>query len=113
MIYLAAPYTHHDPAVVMERMSIFCKVDGYLCKNGYITVSPLSKHWMKDHTDIPLTWEFWKTYSEELMKRCSALYIITAPGWEESVGVLGEIELAEEMGLEIKYLDYLEIIEKG
>jgi hypothetical protein len=105
MIYLAAPYTHPDPKVVEERMATFCQVDASLCRQGLITVSPLSKHWMKDHVDIPLTWDFWKNYSEKLLEKCDALYVIMMPGWKESEGVLGEIDLAKKMSKEIKYLD--------
>lgn len=106
MIYLAAPYTHPDSQVIIKRMVQFSVVDAHLCKEGLITVSPLSKHWLAIHTDIPLTWEFWKTYSEKLMERCDALYVITLDGWKESEGVQREIELAEKMSLEIKYLDF-------
>jgi len=106
MIYLAAPYTHPDPEIVNWRMENFCRVDAQLCLQGLITVSPLSKHFLKDHTDIPLTWEFWKTYSEKLMEKCDALYVIIMPGWDVSEGVLAEIELAKKMSKEIKYLDY-------
>lgn len=105
MIYLAAPYTDPDPDVVTQRMAHFCVVDAHLCKQGLITVSPLSKHWLKYHTNIPLTWEFWKTYSEKLLEKCDAMYVIMLPGWKESEGVQGEISLAKKMSLEIKYLD--------
>jgi hypothetical protein len=106
LIYLAAPYTDPNPDVCEQRMAQFCIVDAHLCKQGLITVSPLSKHWMKYHTNIPLTWDFWKTYSEKLMEKCDALYVIMLDGWDVSEGVLAEIELAKKMSLEIKYLDY-------
>jgi hypothetical protein len=106
LIYLAAPYTDPNPDVCEQRMAQFCIVDAHLCKQGLITVSPLSKHWIKYHTNIPLTWDFWKTYSEKLMEKCDALYVIMLDGWDVSEGVLAEIELAKKMSLEIKYLDY-------
>lgn len=110
MVYLAAPYTHADSEIVAWRMEQFCIVDAALCHKGLITVSPLSKHFLKDHADIPLTWDFWKTYSIQLMKKCDALYVIMMPGWEESEGVQAEIELAKKMSKEIKYLDYLDFL---
>jgi hypothetical protein len=106
LIYLAAPYTDPNPDVCEQRMAQFCIVDAHLCKQGLITVSPLSKHWIKYHTNIPLTWDFWKTYSEKLMEKCDALYVIMLDSWDVSEGVLAEIELAKKMSLEIKYLDY-------
>ena len=113
MIYLAAPYTHADPDIVAQRMAQFCIVDAHLCKQGLITVSPLSKHLMKYHTNIPLTWEFWKTYSEKLMEKCDALYVIMLDGWDTSEGVQAEIQLAKKMLLEIKYLDYQDFFRKA
>jgi nucleoside 2-deoxyribosyltransferase len=110
MIYLAAPYTSYDPEIVDMRIAQFCRVDAKLCQQGLITVSPLSKHFIKDHATIPLTWEFWKTYSEKLMEKCDALYVIMLDGWDVSEGVLAEIELAKKMSLEIKYLDYRDFL---
>jgi len=110
MIYLAAPYTSNDPEIVDMRMAQFCHVDAKLCHQGLITVSPLSKHFIKDHAAIPLTWEFWKTYSEKLMEKCDAVYVIMLYGWDVSEGVLAEIELAKKMSLEIKYLDFRDFL---
>ena len=105
MIYLAAPYSHEDSDVVARRMAYFCIVDAKLCKQGLITVSPLSKHLIKTYTDIPLTWDFWKSYSEKLMEKCDSLYVITLSGWEDSIGVQAEIQMAKERSMEIVYLD--------
>lgn len=110
MIYLAAPYNHPDSDFVTQRMALFCIIDAKLCKQGLLTVSPLSKHWMKYYTSIPLTWDFWKNYSEQLMSKCDALYVIMMEGWEQSVGVQAEIELATKLGIEIKYLKVSDFI---
>lgn len=113
MIYLAAPYTHPDSDVVTQRMALFSIIDAKLAKQGLFTVSPLSKHFIKMYTDIPLTWDFWKEYSEKLMEKCDALYVIMLDGWEESEGVQGEIEMAKKMSKEIKYLDVKDFFKKA
>lgn len=104
MIYLAAPYTHSDPQVVEERMKLFCIADARLCKMGHVTVSPLSKHWLGQYSNIPLSWDFWKSYSETLMNSCTELVVITLDGWETSTGVQAEIKLALERNLPISYV---------
>ena len=113
MIYLAAPYTHSERDVVEQRIAMFATIDAKLCADGLYTVSPLSKHWIKNYTFIPLTWSFWQDYSKKLMEKCDALYVIMLPGWEESEGVQGEIELAKKMSLEIKYLDIKDFYQKA
>jgi hypothetical protein len=113
MIYLAAPYTHPDASVVEQRIAMFATIDAKLCADGLFTVSPLSKHWIRNYTFIPLTWSFWKDYSKKLMEKCDALYVIMLDGWETSEGVQAEIELAKQLSLEIKYLDYQDFFIKA
>lgn len=105
MVYLAAPYSHTDNDVVTHRIAMFAIIDAKLALQGVFTVSPLSKHFSKQFTNVPLTWEFWQHYAKKLMEKCDALYVIMLDGWETSEGVQAEIKLAKKMSLEIKYLD--------
>lgn len=105
LAYLAAPYTHADPTVVEQRIATFCRVDAALSKRGIHTVSPLLKHLVRQHSDLPGDWAYWKDYSKLLLSRCDKMYVITLPGWEESPGVQAEIQLCEEFNLPIEYLD--------
>ena len=103
MIYLAAPYTDENPDVVSQRMAKFCIADSILLKEGKVTVSPLSKHFITLYANIPLRWEDWAEYSEILMKQCTELYVLKFDGWEESEGVAGEIVLANKYNIPVKY----------
>lgn len=113
MIYLASPYSHNDPVIVALRMQQFAVADAALCMKGFVTVSPLSKHWLSDYATIPITWEFWKTYSTILMENCTGVFVLMLDGWEESTGVQEEITLAKSMNKPITYLTMQELLGEG
>jgi hypothetical protein len=72
MIYLAAPYSHSDPATVEFRMKSFLKADAELTKQGKQTVSPLYKHFMGiQDQQIGMDWRYWQNYSIELRTDCA------------------------------------------
>ena len=109
MIYLAAPYSG-PKAVVEQRMQQFCQADAMLMKLGHFTVSPLLKHFTLNYADLPGTWEYWKDYSYVLMKQCTKMVIIPLDGWRDSVGVIGEIEMAESLSIPVFVLERGELI---
>ena len=103
--YLAAPYTHPDKSVVEKRMETLCKVDARLMQRGIYTVSPLLKHYIVHHADLPTDWDYWKGYSDTLMCAVDRVIVVMMDGWKESVGVQAEIEMAERLGIEVEYVN--------
>lgn len=104
MKYLAAPYTHEDPAVRERRMAIFYYWDAKLMREGHFTVSPLHKTETANREKIPSDWVYWEQYSYELLDKCEELIVLMMPGWVESIGVQGEIAYATKLGLPIRYI---------
>jgi len=96
IVYLAAPYSSSDPLITEARMNTFLDVDALLIEQGYITVSPLAKHFILNRgRTIPGDWDYWKRYSEKLLNVCDELIVTTCiPGWKDSTGVRGEIQCA-------------------
>jgi hypothetical protein len=111
MIYVAAPYTHSDPNIVKQRVLDFASVMAELIRQGEHPVSPLMNHFLTDYvpTDFPLTWDYWKEYSLSLLQTCSAIYVITMDGWEQSTGVAAEIEMAVQMNKPVTYITLKEL----
>jgi len=105
LCYLAAPYTHPDPTVVEERMTQLCKVDAALMKRGIFTVSPLLKHYVAKHENLPTDFAYWQDYSTELIQRCDCLLVLMLDGWDVSPGVTAEIDDAKHNGLSVYYID--------
>lgn len=105
LVYLAAPYTHEKPDVVEARMSRLCIVDAALMKQGVMTASPLLKHFLLEHSDLPGDWNYWKDYAEVLLSKCDKMIVVTMSGWDESVGVTAEIELCKRFNIPVEYID--------
>lgn len=105
LAYLAAPYSDPDPLVVIERIRLLYLADAMLMERGIYTVSPLLKHAILEHRNLPGDWQYWKDYSLELMRRCDELIVLMLPGWDKSAGVAGEIEAAEELGIPIIHIN--------
>lgn len=94
--YLAAPYSHQYPEIVIKRIELLMKADLDLTVNHQkITVSPLYKHYMLPYGNIPGDWNYWENYSKALMDQCKELIIVEMDEWKKSTGVLAEIEYAK------------------
>lgn len=105
LAYLAAPYSDPDPNIVSDRIKSLYIADAILMEQGIYTVSPLLKHAILEHRNLPGDWQYWKDYSLELMRRCDELIVLMLPGWDRSEGVACEIEAAEELGIPIYHID--------
>lgn len=112
LVYLACPYSNNDPEIVKSNIQTFCKIDALLISQGYFTVSPLLKHFVLHHQNIPGTWEYWKNYAYELLSNCTEMFVICLPGWETSVGVQAEIEYCQKRGKPIVYLNPDDCVDK-
>lgn len=104
--YLAIPYGSPDPAIVEARLKCFWAGVAALVKEGDHVVSPmtLAPAFEFDPT-ITGDWKAWKGYSIKLMGHCDRLVVLCLDGWETSVGVAGEIEEANRLGIRIDYME--------
>lgn len=55
--------------------------------------------------DLPTDFEFWRQYDKAIISRCSELWVLTLPGWSESVGVAAEIEIANRLSIPVRYVE--------
>lgn len=104
--YLATPYTHPCKVVREERFRDANWCAAFLMKNlNLIVFSPIShSHAIATDHDIPTTWEFWKRQDEAILRKCSNMVVLMQEGWENSVGVRAEIELAHSLGIPVAYI---------
>jgi hypothetical protein len=58
LIYLAAPYSDPNPAVVDDRIKRVCVVDSLLMSRGLFTVTPLLKHFILGYSKLPNDWAY-------------------------------------------------------
>lgn len=105
LVYVAAPYSDSNPSIVDQRMIDYCKADAYLLSQGYFTIAPLLKHYVKDHASLPDNWDYWKNYCKANLNHCESMIVIMLEGWNESEGVQAEIRLCYEYNIPIYYYD--------
>jgi hypothetical protein len=103
-IYLASPYTHDDKRVVEDRVHQVCVVAAKLMNRGIPIFSPIAHtHPIAMAGALPTGWEFWKKYDKVMIGGAEQLWVLQLDGWDISVGVKAEIDIATELGLTIQY----------
>jgi nucleoside 2-deoxyribosyltransferase len=104
--YLAAPYSHQDPATKEWRLEAVAKTCSHLFQQGTWVFSPLTHNMTIDSYGINGNWQQWGDYDIEMLSRCDKLLILKLPGWEDSKGVATEIAHAKKIGLPIEELEF-------
>lgn len=111
MIYLASPYSDPDSNVRFERYRAACIKTAQLMKEGLLVFSPIAHSHnvalfgaMYGHA-LPLDFEYWQKWAFEMLLGCDAFMVLRLPGWQESKGVMAELELAQAGRMNIQYID--------
>ncbi|HEY0984826.1 DUF1937 family protein [Schlesneria sp.] len=104
MIYLASPYSHPHRIVRERRFQDASRATACLLRSGLNVFSPIVYgHPLVAH-GIPTDWICWEVFGRAYIERCDSLLVLTLEGWEESVGVTAEIEIAHQLGKPVNYL---------
>ena len=105
--YLACPYDDPNEVIRVSRVHAATKAAGALMVRfpDRIVYSPITHHdAIASFVPLPHSWVFWEKYCFGYLSAASDLIVLTLPGWEESVSVRGEMEIATAMGLPIYML---------
>lgn len=105
MIYLGSPFSHDNETVRDARHKAAVCATAMLGAKGEYVFSPILHSVPQLDFGLPNTWEFWKDIDFAHLQRCDELWVLTLPGWQQSVGVKQEIEWAKELGKPVRYLD--------
>ena len=107
LIYLASPYSSPDEGVCEERFIKACHAAGELMREGIFVYSPIAHtHPIAKFTEgLPTGWDFWEKYDEAMISRCAEVWVLTLPGWSESVGVRAEIEIARRLRIPVRFVE--------
>ena len=95
MIYVGCPYTHDNPEVREARYRGAMKYTAelMLAKPGVFIFSPIVHcHELAKHHDLPHDAKFWEAYDFSALELIWEFHILRMPGYQESVGLNGEIE---------------------
>lgn len=92
LAYLASPYTKFDDGLDAAFIEA-CRLSAKFLKAGIFVYSPIVHlHPIAREGRIdPLDVRLFYPHNEVMMARCDTLIVAQLPGWEESVGVAGEI----------------------
>ena len=93
MIYLASPYSR-SPEMYYQRV---LTVTAKLIQKGYHVYSPIVHcHPLHRMEGMPKTFDFWQHHNFATLSVAGQLWVLTLPGWGESVGVQAEIEFGKK-----------------
>lgn len=107
LIFISSPYTHESKDVINKRVEQVTRFCGKMMLKGYTVISPITYgHAILEYTDMGGDWETWNKFCESLISKCDEMWVLKLDGWEESVGIQGEIVLCEIYNIPIKYVEY-------
>lgn len=100
MIYLASPYSHQTASVRRQRYSEVFDLTGAMLRQGHNVFSPIAySHPLAEKFELPQGWEWWLKLDYEFLRMCDTLLVYQLFGWEESKGVVDEINFATERNI--------------
>ena len=106
LYYLASPYSHHNSLVRQIRYESIIYAASELTKDGFRLIEPIGMcHQQSIQHKMPAGYEFWKTRDRGFIDICDAVILVAMKGWDESVGVLDEMEYAKSQGKEVIFLN--------
>lgn len=108
MIYLAAPYTHINPAVREERFLQARAFTIQMLRATFPIFSPIVYGKDMEH-QMGYLFENWQVLNDAMIKACECVWVLRLDGWEESRGVNHEIALARKLHKNIAYFDPIEV----
>ena len=112
-IYLASPYSHPDPDIMISRFEEVAKATAYMMDvYKAIVYSPIvHSHIVAKYLDNHLDHEFWLTQDRSHIATCDELVVYKLHGWDKSFGVSWEIGLCNGLGIPVSYLEVDEVYE--
>jgi hypothetical protein len=106
--YIATPYTDRDSEVEGQRYRAVRHFVAEYARRGRIVYSPiLHFHDAACEYGLPTAAAFWKEHNATMLRHAERLLVYKLPGWDRSVGVAYELDLAQRLHIPIDYIDCL------
>jgi len=109
VLYVASPYYHDNPWVMIERYAAVSKFCLLLLSQGYCPISPIMI-WHPVAEAIGIDEDAVLRADKQLITKCDSLVVFTLNGWQDSKGVAKEVEWARELKLPVRYMNEKDII---
>jgi len=110
MLYLASPYTSPHGHIMQGRYIAACHAAATIALEGKCVYSPIV-HWhmVAVMHSLPRDFAFWDKQSFAMIDISAGVIVLQLEGWEQSIGVMKEIEYAQARGLPVTYMAEEEI----
>ena len=106
LIYLASPFSTEDRIEKEVRFLKSCDCCAVLMEAGHMVFSPIAFGWpVAKMRDMRTDWEYWEKVCRAYISRCQSMAVLMLDGWKDSTGVKAEMDIAEELGIPIVYVD--------
>lgn len=107
LVYLATPYSHHDPATRDLRATKAADAAlALMAKHGVVVYSPIAAwHPWCVTRNLPFTYEHWRDQDQAFIERSDEVWILMLDGWDQSNGVAEERNTALLEQMTIKYVE--------
>jgi hypothetical protein len=109
IIYLAAPYTHPDPAVRLWRYEMVTAAAAALAAQGLVVFSPLTMTHPMDlllaDNGETLGSDYWITFDTSFMGICSEMRVLQLDGWSESSGIQRELAFFKARNRPVTFME--------
>jgi hypothetical protein len=114
LVFLSNPYTHNSQEVVDQRYEDCLKLSyDLMFKHQVNLVSPvLIGHPIVKKYPMPSDWSSWKKYCECLIRKSEVFLIFKLDGYDTSVGVQEELDIAIKHHKKIFFINKELILEE-
>lgn len=103
--YIASPYSSPNALVREERyLHVAYYLMQCLAKREWAYSPIVHCHELAKTWDLPKHADFWEEYNFVMLRNSRRLKVLRLDGWEQSVGLKGELEEASRIGLQIQYI---------
>lgn len=110
-IYLAGPYSHPDAEVMEIRERELTYAAATLMECGYVVYSPITHgHPISKAQSLPGDFDYWMKQSLHFLLKCDMVAVLCLDGWVDSVGIRGEVTVANDNGIPIEYLTFGDVL---
>ncbi len=106
VLYVASPYYHDNPWVMVDRYEATSRFCLLLLAQGYCPISTVMIwHPAKKQFNITSCESKIMQGCLELLSKCDTVVVLTLPGWKESKGVQEEVAFARSLEIPVRYMN--------
>jgi hypothetical protein len=105
-VFVITPYRHENSKIVEQRVKTVNLYVGSLTQAGLVVYSTVSAmHHLAEMCSLPSDWKYWEKHCATMIECSKVVHLLQLDGWEESEGVQGEIEIANNLNKKILNVD--------